>query len=184
MKKQKRSFKYLYIALAVGAIVVIAAVVFGLNRSGQNSTSNDTFYPKASEIPVTTSSPTPTSTAGGTSPRPTVTPTPIPTSAQPQTGQSGVLTITSPTQGATVNSGTTVTGTSNSSSMLYFRLKGAKSGQLTSGTVMPSGGKFSFDLAFTNQVAGGRDQGVLEVYSVVNGGTEANNVNVSVEIRG
>jgi hypothetical protein len=66
---------------------------------------------------------------------------------------------------------------------VYYRLKGGNSGQLASGQFTASGGSFSFELAFTNQVKDGADQGTLEVYTLDGGGAQSNIASVNVTIQ-
>jgi len=178
MATSKRS-KIIYIPLVLVPLAVVAAVVYAVWFQPKAATpAADPYRPKAE-------------TGQATQPSTTVTasPTPIPTSTVPQTSKNGEIVIASPTQGGTVKSGTMVSGTATTSNnRLYYRLKGGKSGQLTLGSIEFAGNAsspvaYSFELAFTNQVAAGGDQGVLEVFTLGSDGSEQTIANVTVNIQ-
>lgn len=181
----KTTSRQKYVVPAVVILVIlgvgITAWAISAKRTSNRATSTspaDTQRPKASEGQATF--PSPSNPAVSTS---------IPKSTTYRASDNGSVTITSPTQGSTVTSGTKVTGTaSTAGEKLTYRLKGGKSGQLALGPISVSGAgttatPFSFELAFSNQVAPGGDQGVLEVFITGTNGTEQSIANVAVNIQ-
>jgi len=182
MKKLTRR-KLLPFLLAGLALVVLVAIVFLAMKPKTKSTS-EVFYPKATESPLASASPTPSAS-------PSATPGQVPSSPGTVTSTSGAIIITSPAQGDTITSGTTVTGKAQVfEGTVSFRLKGSKSGQLAAGSFQVKGDSsqltpYSFNLAFTNGVVGGSDTGVLEVFSISpKDGSEVNQATVAVNIKG
>jgi hypothetical protein len=175
------------IAVVALAVLVVLASVYALLAAKMKPA--DPFYPKASEKSTSaTASPVPSaSSSGGTTLNPGH--TDIQKTSQPQVSESGGVVITSPTQGSVVSSGTTVSGQAKvASSMVHYRLKGGKSGQLASGEaqITPSSSAlepYSFTLLFTNQVTDSPDQGALEVFTLSPSGTETNLASVTVDIQ-
>jgi hypothetical protein len=171
-------------ALIIGLCILAVAAMAAFALRGRIASKSD-YYPKAAEV-----TPKPSSAARADK---SVAPAASPTAAAavpPQVSKNGSVAITSPAQGATVTSGTHVTGTAVlGSGQLYYRVKGGKSGQLALGPVPVNGDKgksqpYSFDLAFTNQVSGGHDEGVLEVYVVAADGTITSDATLTVNIQG
>lgn len=177
----KANRKWLWPLLVVLAIVALGIVV-GLTHQSKSAkstgvTSND-YHPKASAGTGLSPQTTPSG-----SPTPTIQP-----SSGPNSSSDKAIVINAPTQGAAVADGTTVAGTATvSASVIYYRLKGVKSGQLADGSMSVTPGQatpFSFKLGFTNQVAAGGDQGELEIYATDSHGVETSIANVAVNIQG
>jgi len=180
MIKSQNNRKTLILWSTLVVFISLAIVAWAFHHQAKPNTNTDSYRPKASEGHATEPS-------GGTngSPTPTIAPNNTPAS-----NPASSITITSPTQGGTVASGTTVKGTARvTATKLYFRLKAGKSGQLASGVIgipaspnSPVG--YSFELQFTNQVYGGLDQGNLETYTLDANGVESNVVSLLVNIQG
>jgi Immunoglobulin-like domain of bacterial spore germination len=182
MAKPKVTKRTLWL-IAAGLVLLVVIVAVASSRQGRKTAGNeDPYRPKAEEGKATEPSSGRNPQAGE--------PTPIPTNSEPQSSKGGEITITAPTQGATVTSGTTVKGSAKTgASRIYYRLKGGKSGQLALGSINFSGDantpiSYSFELAFANQVAGGSDQGVLEVFTLGANGEEQTKASVTVNISG
>lgn len=166
--RHKKNLKKLALIALVLLLAFVAVIVFGK----KNNVALQPYYPKATETTRSPSSNTPTPTPTPNS-QPIATSTPIASSNAP-------ITISSPVPGATVTSGTHVTGQATVTGV-YYRLKGGNSGQLAAaGPITVSGGQFSFDIVFTNDVKGGQDQGTLEVYTLGQQGNEIDIANVNV----
>jgi len=172
----KRS-KTIYIVVGLVLLATAWGVYSAWPKPAKPTSSNDPYRPKATGT---------TSTQPSTA---SVSPTVIPTSTTPQSSEKGEVVINSPTQGASVTSGTIVSGkATTASTRLYYRLKGGKSGQLALGSIAFSGDSskavdYKFELAFTNQVAKGGDQGVLEVFTLGADGSEQTVAGVTVNIQ-
>lgn len=175
VKKSKNIF------LWVGGAALVALLGYAIYATSHKTTITDTkkevFLPKAEEGKATQPSPD------------AIYPSPIPATSSPQSSKNGQIIISKPTQGSTITSGTTVSGSATTSSnKLFYRLKGSKSGQLALGSINFSGSSntltpFSFELGFTNQVANGSDQGVLEIFITGADGSEQSIANVTVNIK-
>lgn len=165
--------------IIVGVIVVAGVAIYLQTRHA----SNTPYLPKAQA----SIQPAPT-TQADTTPTPVSTTGPIPTSTAPVVSSNGLISLTSPTQGSTITSGTSVSGTAaTAGGKLYYQVKGKQSGQLASGvvTVAPTGSTptaFHFDLSFTNQAAAG-EQGVLELYGLNASGAQVNDVSIGVYLQ-
>ncbi len=144
----------------------------GLSKSTTPTPQDTAYRPKADEpgTPTTVITPLPISSS------------PTPTPAPPQSSASGLVTILSPSNGATVTSGTKVTGQAKVvDGKLHWRVKAVSSGQLGEGIFALTGDptitqNFSFELAFTSQAKAG-DSGELQVFSI--SPTDSSEINVA-----
>lgn len=183
-KLKKLKHKRVYAVLTILVLLLVAAAYFG--KAASDKRTGGTYLPKAensvSASPSSSpssSNPTPSSsTSQATAPN-----SPIPVASAGTTSPGRQITIKSPFQGSTVTDGTTISGTTTAN-QLNFILKGAKSGQLTSGTIQSVGGVFSFSLAFEKGVTDGQDTGVIEVYTATPEGVRTDNATIAVNIRG
>jgi hypothetical protein len=177
----KTVIPFVVLLIVVGAIAYAAWPRPASTPNTVSPTTDDPYLPKAEEGKSTQPS-------ANASPGSAGTPSPIPTSSVPQSSKNGEISITSPTQGATITSGTMVKGAAKTTaSRIYYRVKGGKSGQLALGSVAFSGSAsvatpFSFELAFTDQVSSGGDQGVVEVFTLAADGSEQTIASVTVNI--
>lgn len=93
---------------------------------------------------------------------------------QPRQSETGELTISTPTNGATVSQGTEIKGTAKTfNNTLYVLIKSMQKGQLGQFTIPLPGSTtqvkpYSFDLAFEKEPVPG-DRGTIEVYTLNNG---------------
>ena len=177
-KTSSNSKRLLLSLLAVSVLVVsIYALALQSRTHKSNTTALETPKPKAEEGKATQSTVAVTGT-----------PAPIATSSGPKVSTDGTIVISSPIQGGTVSDGAVVSGSAKAASgVLYYRLKGGKSGQLANGSVTASAtsvAPYSFKLGFTNQVTGGSDQGELEVYTLGPDGSATSISSVAVNIQG
>lgn len=171
-----------YLVALLALVVILAGLTYRVWLQPKPSApADETYLPKAAEGKETRPSASPSAGAIGT-------PTAIPTNSTPQSSMNGSITISAPTQGSTVTSGSVVSGTARTASdRLYYRLKGGKSGQLALGSINFKGNTatdtpFSFELVFTNQVNNGSDQGVVEMFTLGADGSEQSIANVTVNI--
>ena len=159
----------------VGTIVVVIAVIAFITAVSRHKTA----VVVATPVPSGTGLPKATAVVPSVSP---TTPTPAPTAAS---SRDGSISITAPGSGATVTSGTIVSGVATAGETVYLRLKGGNSGQLFYGsTTAGADGIYHLELAFTNQVKGGTDSGALEAFTLSSAGAETNPVTLEVGISG
>lgn len=96
-------------------------------------------------------------------------------SSQWITSASGNITVEQPIANATIQSGTTLSGTAKVSTVNY-RLVDDSVGVISEGTLNVVNGKFSGNLNFTPHSSGGR----LDVYSTAPNGAELNEIEIAV----
>jgi len=94
---------------------------------------------------------------------------------------SGVITLTSPSSGATIGSGTNVSGAGDGLSQVQYRIENAEGIQLALGQLSVVNGAFSGTISGL-QASGG--SGTLEIYDYKNGnGPEENGVTINVNFQ-
>jgi hypothetical protein len=179
VQKQRREI----IPLIILGLIAIALALYAvrLNNGNQPKPLDPlTYHPKATPAETKPSNPLDAIHQP---------PAPIPPSDTAQASDSKAITITSPTQGATVTSGTKVTGTAQVfEGTIRYRLKTKQNGVVAQGQAQVTGDSsqvspYTFELAFTNSVVSG-DQGTLEVYSLsAKDGTEINDASVGVYVQ-
>ncbi len=194
----KRVTKRNIIILSFLAAAIAVGTYFGV--SSRSHTSANPYYPKASEKATPLVSPSKSVAASMAGSTPSIsTPSPLAKSSKPSLSKDGQVSITFPTAGDTVTSGSTVTGNARVfEGTINFRLKGSSSGVLASGSAQVHGDSasfspFSINLSFSNNVCdsnkfcgpGAVDSGVLEVFSYSpKDGSEVSSASVSVNIKG
>lgn len=96
-------------------------------------------------------------------------------SSQWITSTSGNITVEQPIANATIQSGTTLSGTAKVGTVNY-RLVDSSVGVISEGTLNVVNGKFSGNLNFTPHSSGGR----LDVFSTAPNGAELNEIEIAV----
>jgi len=118
---------------------------------------------------------TPASTATNTQSAPAA------SAAQPTSSASGVITINTPTAGATISNGTTVSGTASGLSQVQYRIKDTVRGVIASGQLPVTNGSFSGTIQGLEPSS---SSGTLEVYDYKNGnGPEENDAEINVSFK-
>lgn len=168
--KNKTLFYALFLILVLGGIGAYSKFFSNASKTNQ-------YRPKA---PIYSSRdhkdpPKGTSTSSASS---------VPPSQGSNSSTSGLITIGSPSQGAIVRNSSPVSGTAktNPNAQVYYRLKGGASGQIANGPVTVTNNHFALKLEFMNDIRGGMDQGILQVYVFNGGGAESDVASVNVNI--
>lgn len=174
------------------AVLIVAVVAIYIEKIHHKSASNTSNNHKTTLITGTTSKPTPhtpsPSTANnssfqGNTSNQSIQPsntTAVPPKSQWTTSSSGTITLQQPYPNATIQSGSIISGTIQSSSIhtVNFILTDNAVGQIAQGSLSVVNGKFSGSLNFTSHSS----SGTLQVYSPnPTNGAEENIINFDVK---
>lgn len=99
--------------------------------------------------------------------------------ANAATSDSGLITLSQPTSGATLKSGDGIAGSAQVST-IHYRLVDSDIGQIASGTLKVVNGRFSGILNFNSAGASGK----LDVFSLDASGNEVNTVTTPIKFSG